>query len=69
MSAENKHFYEFGPFRIDPEERQLLKIWPLNFKGIEGLWLRLSPPSWAEMGEADAFILACNFSALCDSHQ
>jgi DNA-binding winged helix-turn-helix (wHTH) protein/TolB-like protein len=25
MSAENKHFYEFGPFRIDPEERQLLR--------------------------------------------
>lgn len=25
MSTENKHFYEFGPFRIDPEERQLLR--------------------------------------------
>ncbi len=25
MSKENKHFYEFGPFRIDPGERQLLR--------------------------------------------
>ena len=25
MSNENKHFYEFGPFRIDPEERLLMR--------------------------------------------
>jgi DNA-binding winged helix-turn-helix (wHTH) protein/tetratricopeptide (TPR) repeat protein len=24
MSKENKHFYEFGPFRVDPEQRVLL---------------------------------------------
>ena len=25
MAAENKRFYEFGPFRIDSDERQLLR--------------------------------------------
>ena len=25
MNKVNKHFYEFGPFRIDPEEKQLLR--------------------------------------------
>jgi DNA-binding winged helix-turn-helix (wHTH) protein/tetratricopeptide (TPR) repeat protein len=25
MNKESKHFYEFGPFRIDPEEKQLLR--------------------------------------------
>ncbi len=37
------------------------QIWLLNFKGIERLWLRLSPPSRAEIGEADAFILPVTF--------
>jgi DNA-binding winged helix-turn-helix (wHTH) protein/tetratricopeptide (TPR) repeat protein len=37
---ENKHFYEFGPFRIDPEERQLLRgdePVPLTPKAFETL--------------------------------
>ena len=25
MSKQVKHFYEFGPFRLEPEERQLLR--------------------------------------------
>ena len=25
MSEQNKHFYEFGPFRIDPLKRRLLR--------------------------------------------
>jgi len=40
MSMENKHFYEFGPFRIDPEERQLLRDGepvPLTPKAFEML--------------------------------
>jgi hypothetical protein len=54
---------------VEQEKSVIAKISLLNLKGIESLWLRLAPPSWAEIGEADAFILACNFSALCDSHQ
>jgi len=40
MSKVNKHFYEFGPFRIDPEERQLLRGQdpvPLTPKAFETL--------------------------------
>jgi DNA-binding winged helix-turn-helix (wHTH) protein/tetratricopeptide (TPR) repeat protein len=40
MSNESKHFYEFGPFRIDPEERQLLRDQnpvPLTPKAFETL--------------------------------
>jgi DNA-binding winged helix-turn-helix (wHTH) protein/tetratricopeptide (TPR) repeat protein len=40
MGKENKHFYEFGPFRIDPEERQLLRgedPIPLTPKAFETL--------------------------------
>ena len=40
MSKENKHFYEFGPFRIDPDERLLLRgddPVPLTPKAFETL--------------------------------
>jgi DNA-binding winged helix-turn-helix (wHTH) protein/tetratricopeptide (TPR) repeat protein len=40
MSKENKHFYEFGPFRIDPDERLLLRgddLVPLTPKAFETL--------------------------------
>jgi len=40
MSKENKNFYEFGPFRIDLEERQLLRGQnpiPLTPKAFETL--------------------------------
>jgi len=40
MTMENKVFYEFGPFRIDPEERQLLRgeePVPLTPKAFETL--------------------------------
>lgn len=42
MSQKNKHFYEFGPFRIDPEERLLLRDGapiPLTPKAFETLLL------------------------------
>ena len=40
MGVETKHFYVFGPFRINPEERVLLRDGspvPLGPKGIETL--------------------------------
>jgi hypothetical protein len=43
------------------QERRVVPGWLLNFKGIERLWLRLSLPSRAESGEADAFILPVTF--------
>lgn len=42
MSKENQHFYEFGPFRIDTRNRQLLReneIVPLKAKAVETLLL------------------------------
>ena len=44
MSKENKHFYEFGPFRIDPEQRRLLRdqeAVPLTPKAFETLLILL----------------------------
>ena len=38
MRKQDKHFYEFGPFRIDPAERLLLRgeeVIPLAPKAIE----------------------------------
>src|SRR5438874_8426237 len=40
MSKENRHFYEFGPFRIDTRNRQLLReneVVPLKAKAVETL--------------------------------
>src|SRR5215471_4902380 len=42
MSKENRHFYEFGPFRIDTRNRQLLReneIVPLKAKAVDTLLL------------------------------
>ena len=42
MSQENRHFYEFGPFRIDTRNRQLLReneVVPLKAKAVETLLL------------------------------
>ena len=42
MSKENRHFYEFGPFRIDTLNRQLLRddqVVPLKAKAVETLLL------------------------------
>ena len=38
MSQENRHFYEFGPFRIDTRNRQLLReneVVPLKAKAVD----------------------------------
>src|ERR1041385_9148944 len=40
MSKENRHFYEFGPYRIDTRNRQLLReneVVPLKAKAVETL--------------------------------
>ena len=42
MSKENRHFYEFGPFRIDTLNRRLLRdqqVVPLKAKAVETLLL------------------------------
>jgi hypothetical protein len=42
MSKENRHFYEFGPFRIDTRNRQLLReneVVPLKAKAVDTLLL------------------------------
>ena len=42
MSKENRHFYEFGPFRIDTRNRQLLReneLVPLKAKAVDTLLL------------------------------
>ena len=45
MGKELKHFYEFGPFRIDPEERQLMRgseTIPLTPKAFDTLLILIS---------------------------
>src|ERR1043165_3798087 len=40
MSKETRHFYEFGPFRIDTRNRQLLReneVVPLKAKAVDTL--------------------------------
>ncbi|HYW69449.1 MAG TPA: DPP IV N-terminal domain-containing protein [Pyrinomonadaceae bacterium] len=42
MSKENRHFYEFGPFRIDTRNRQVLReneVVPLKAKAVDTLLL------------------------------
>src|SRR5438034_9269903 len=42
MSKENRHFYEFGPFRIDTLNRRLLRdseVVPLKAKAVDTLLL------------------------------
>src|SRR5262245_47052761 len=42
MSKENRHFYEFGPFRIDTANRQLMRdgqVVPLKAKAVDTLLL------------------------------
>src|ERR1043166_2273767 len=42
MSKENRHFYEFGPFRVDTRNRQVLReneVVPLKAKAVETLLL------------------------------
>src|SRR5213078_1768322 len=42
MTKENRHFYEFGPFRIDTLNRQLLRdeqVVPLKAKAVDTLLL------------------------------
>src|SRR6185295_7122420 len=37
MSEQNQHFYEFGPFRLDPQKRRLLR---------DGEHIRLTPKAF-----------------------
>ena len=42
MTRENRHFYEFGPFRIDTRNRQVLReneLVPLKAKAVDTLLL------------------------------
>jgi DNA-binding winged helix-turn-helix (wHTH) protein len=42
MTRENRRFYEFGPFRIDTRNRQLLReneVVPLKAKAVDTLLL------------------------------
>lgn len=45
MTTENRHFYEFGPFRIDTANRQLMRdgqVVPLKAKAVDTLLLLIS---------------------------
>lgn len=54
MSKENRHFYEFGPFRVDTANRQLMRdgeVVPLKAKAVDTLLLLLG--SQGEVVEKD----------------